>query len=129
MAKIIRYCKANEEHSGDNVFDVCRPSVLGNPYTHIKDRETKALIKVKTREDAINLYKKYFNSMMTSTDKEAKVFQQAFYKIVEAYKKYDIVYVGCFCKKNESCHADFIVDEVIKSVVKENIKNMLQNNK
>ena len=126
MCKIIRYCKTSEQHCGENVFDVCRPSVLGNPYTHIKDRETKALIKVKSREEAIRLYKEYFKKMMLSDDKSAKPFQDAFYRIVNAYKNFDEVYVGCFCALNEECHADFIINEVIKYVVKENIKQKLK---
>ena len=119
MGKIVRYCKLTEDHVGENVFDVSRAGILGNPYTHIKDRSTKALVKVKTRDDAIELYKAYFKKMMESKDKEAKPFQREFRKIVDAYKTYDIVYVGCYCHLNESCHADFIIDQVIKTAVRE----------
>jgi hypothetical protein len=119
MGKIIRYCKLTEDHVGENVFDVSRAGILGNPYTHIKDRSTKALVKVKTRDDAIELYKVYFKKMMESKDKEAKPFQREFRRIVDAYKAYDTVYVGCYCHLNESCHADFIIDQVIKTAVRE----------
>lgn len=119
MGKIIRYCKLTEDHVGENVFDVSRAGILGNPYTHIKDRSTKALVKVKTRDDAIELYKVYFKKMMESKDKEAKPFQREFRRIVDAYKVYDTVYVGCYCHLNESCHADFIIDQVIKTAVRE----------
>ena len=119
MGKIIRYCKLTEDHVGENVFDVSRAGILGNPYTHIKDRTTKALVKVKTRDDAIELYKVYFKKMMESKDKEAKPFQREFRRIVDAYKTYDTVYVGCYCHLNESCHADFIIDQVIKTAVRE----------
>lgn len=119
MGKIIRYCKLTEDHVGENVFDVSRAGILGNPYTHIKDRTTKALVKVKTRDDAIELYKVYFKKMMESKDKEAKPFQREFRRIVDAYKVYDTVYVGCYCHLNESCHADFIIDQVIKTAVRE----------
>ena len=64
MAKLIRYCVMEEEHSGENVFIVHRPFVFGNPYTHIKNRETKALIKVSSREEAIKLYEPYFEKML-----------------------------------------------------------------
>lgn len=119
MGKIIRYCKLTEDHVGENVFDVSRAGVLGNPYTHIKNRDTKALIKVKTREQAIELYKEYFKQMMTSKDSGARPFQKAFRKIVDAYKTYDVVYIGCYCHLNESCHGDFIIDQVIKTAVRE----------
>ena len=75
MGKIIRYCKLTEDHVGDNAFDVSRTNILGNPYTHIKERQTKAQVKVKTREDAIEYYKEYFRRMMASKDKEAIPFQ------------------------------------------------------
>lgn len=119
MGKIIRYCKLTEDHVGDNAFDVSRAGILGNPYTHIKDRTTKALIKVKTREEAIEMYKIYFKKMMESTDKAAAPFQREFRKIVDAYKTYDTVYVGCYCHLDESCHGDFIIDQVIKTAVRE----------
>jgi hypothetical protein len=119
MGKIIRYCKLTEDHVGDNAFDVSRTGVLGNPYTHIKDRDTKATVKVKTREEAIELYKAYFNRMMESRDSRAKPFQREFRRIVDAYKKYDVVYIGCYCHLNESCHGDFIIDQVIKTAVRE----------
>ena len=127
MGKIIRYCKLTEDHVGDNAFDVSRAGILGNPYTHIKTRETKAQIKVKTREDAIELYKIYFKNMMSSKDPKAEPFQRAFRRIVEAYKKYDVVYIGCYCHLNETCHGDFIIDQVIKTAVRECILERAKN--
>lgn len=119
MGKIIRYCKLTEDHVGDNAFDVSRAGVLGNPYTHIKDRDTKATVKVKTREEAIELYKAYFKNMVESDDPRSKPFQREFRKIVDAYKKYDVVYIGCYCHLNESCHGDFIIEQVIRTAVRE----------
>lgn len=121
MGKIIRYCKLEEDHVGDDSFDVSRCGILGNPYTHIKDRDTKALIKVKTRDMAIEMYKEYFKNMMASKDKEAIPFQREFRKIVDAYKNYPVVYIGCYCHLNESCHGDFIIEQVIKTAVRETI--------
>lgn len=119
MGKIIRYCKLTEDHVGDNAFDVSRAGILGNPYTHIKDRNTKATVKVKTRDQAIELYKEYFKTMMESQDPRSKPFQREFRKIVDAYKKYDVVYIGCYCHLNESCHGDFIIEQVIRTAVRE----------
>lgn len=127
MGKIIRYCKLIEDHVGDNAFDVSRAGVLGNPYTHIKNRDTKATVKVKTRDEAIELYKVYFKNMMASQDRRAKPFQDMFRKIVDAYKTYDTVYVGCYCHLNESCHADFIIDQVIRTAVRESILERAKN--
>ena len=123
MGRLIRYCKLTEEHVGDNCFDVSRCGILGNPYTHIKDRSTKAQIKVKSREIAIDMYKAYFNAMMESDDKSAKPFQNEFNRIMEAYKKYPEVYIGCFCHTDEPCHGDFIIEEVVRRSVLDLIKN------
>ena len=76
MAKIIRYCKLDEEHYGDNVFDVSRPNIFGNPYTHIRNRETKAQIKVKTRDEAIELYGHYFDNMLKDNTEVGERFRE-----------------------------------------------------
>ena len=123
MSKLIRYCKLVEDHIGPNSFDVSRCGILGNPYTHIKERNTKATVKVKTRDDAIECYKEYFRNMMSSTDIKAKPFQKAFMDIVEAYQNYDEVYIGCYCRLDEACHGDFLIEEVMKYAVKESLKN------
>lgn len=120
MAKFIRYCKTQEQHYGDNVFDVSRPNILGNPYTHIKDRETKALVKVKTRDEAIELYSPYFDKMY-ETD---VVFKDEVDKLYDAFKKYDIIYIGCYCKPNESCHADIIIHKINQRSFKETIQKL-----
>lgn len=117
MSKIVRYCKLKEEHSGPNAFDVSRPNVMGNPYTHIKDRQTKALVKVKSRDEAIDLYAPYFD-MMVEKD---PLFKATFDRMYEAYKTYDIVYIGCFCNLNERCHADIIIKKIIQRSMKEKL--------
>ena len=119
MGKIIRYCKLTEDHIGDNSFDVSRAGVLRNPYTYIKNRDTKAMVKVKTREEAIELYKEYFKLMMESKEPGARPFQREFKKIVDAYKKYDVVYIGCYCHLNESCHGDYIIEQAIRTAVRD----------
>ena len=66
MAKIIRYCVLEEDHYGKNVFKIHRPSIFGNPYTHIKNKKTKALVTVDSREEAIELYDPYFDAIIDS---------------------------------------------------------------
>ena len=53
-----------EEHDGPNAFKVHRGYALGNPYTHIKDKKTKAQVIVSTREEAIDRYKRYFEESL-----------------------------------------------------------------
>ena len=66
MAEIIRYCLTSEEHDGENVFKVCRPEIMGNPFTFLPKSKTKNknLVKVKTRDEAIDLYEPYFDAMI-----------------------------------------------------------------
>lgn len=120
MAKFIRYCKTQEQHYGDNVFDVSRPNILGNPYTHIKDRETKALVKVKTRDEAIELYSPYFDKMYETDE----VFKEEVDNLYDAFKKYDVIYIGCYCKPSESCHADIIIQKINQRSFKETIQKL-----
>lgn len=120
MAKIIRYCIKDGERFGNNVFVVCRPSIFGNPYTHIRNKETKALFKVKTRDIAIDLYDKYFDQMLV----ESEEFRQAWDNLYNAYKTYDEIFLGCFCELNERCHADIIANKLKKRSVKEMLSNL-----
>lgn len=121
MSKIIRYCKLTEEHYGDNVFDVSRPNIFGNPYTHIKSKETKAQVKVATREEAISLYDPYFDAMLKSEDDVGDLFRAEWDRMYEAYKKYDEIYIGCYCKLNEDCHGDIIRKKLIQRSMKEKL--------
>lgn len=122
MAKFIRYCKTQEQHYGENVFDVSRPNILGNPYTHIKDRETKALVKVRNRDEAIDLYSPYFDKMY-ETDEIYKAEVDALYN---AFKTFDEVYIGCYCKKEERCHSDVIIQKINQRFMKETLDNILK---
>ena len=125
MAKVIRYCKLNEEHYGDNVFDVARPSIFGNPYTHIKNKETKAQVKVATREEAISLYGPYFEAMLKDESEVGDLFREEWDRMYEAYKKYDTIYIGCYCKLDEDCHGDIIRKKLIQRSMKEKMKEIL----
>ncbi len=122
MGKITRYCVLKEEHIGENAFRVHRGFILGNPYTHIKNKETKALIKVKTREEAIERYKRYFDASLKLNPE----FKEEFEKMVDACMKYDEVWIGCYCDINEPCHGDFIVDKLKQECRKRMIKKLLR---
>lgn len=124
MSKVIRYCKLNEEHYGDNVFDVSRPNIFGNPYTHIKNKETKAQVKVATREEAIRLYDPYFDKMLESEDEVGDLFRAEWDRMYDAYKKYDEIYIGCYCKLDEDCHGDIIRKKLIQRSMKEKLDNI-----
>ena len=60
---IRRFNVMDEEYFGDNVYLIHRPFILSNPYTHIKDKQTKAMFVVSSREEAIERYSHYFDVM------------------------------------------------------------------
>lgn len=124
MSKIIRYCKLNEEHSGDNVFDVSRPNIFGNPFTHIKNKSTLAQIVVKTREKAVELYDKYFDKMMTDESEVGDKFREEFDRMYNACLENDIVYIGCYCKEDETCHGDIIRKKLMQRILKDKLKKL-----
>ena len=119
MSGIHVYNITNEERYGDNVFYCGRGSVLGNPYTHISDKSTKALYVVKTREEAIEKYSHYFDIMCDSNLRFKKVVDE----IYEKYKNGEDVFLGCYCHPRV-CHCDIIVEKLRKRLIKEKV-NML----
>ena len=94
---------------------------MGNPYTHIKNRQTKALVVVKNREEAISLYGTYFDMMMESDDESGKKFREEFDKIYAAYKKFGEIFLGCYCHTDETCHCDVIRDKLLQRSMKEKL--------
>lgn len=121
---IIVYNKKTDNYEGENVFYVGRGSIYGNPYTHIKDKETKAEIIVKTREKAIDLYKEYFVKMYNDN----LWFKEEVDKIYELYKSGTDIYLGCYCVPL-SCHAEFIKEFLISKLMKEKVTDILKNRK
>lgn len=84
----------NEEY---DVY-IGRGSKWGNPYTHIKNKETKAEFIVSSRKEAIEKYKEYIinNEELLNSLEELKDKR-----------------LGCFCKP-KSCHGDVLVDLIDK---------------
>ena len=109
------YNRRIETHN-KNDFYIGRGSVLGNPYSHIKDRKTKAIYEAKDRDDAIDKYSYYFDLMYGSN----KAFTQAIDEIYEVYKSGDDVFLGCFCKPLR-CHGDVIKEKLEKRLLKERL--------
>lgn len=117
MCRYIRYCVNDNKISGDNVFDVSRASILGNPFTHIKTKKTKAIYVVGSRDEAIDLYGGYFDMMY----KKNTAFKNAVDKIYDASKNNDVVYIGCYCRDNERCHGDIIIDKLTSMAIRDAI--------
>ena len=126
MAKITRYCKLKEEHSGPNAFDISRPNIFGNPYTHIKNRQTKAMVKVKNRDEAIDLYDPYFDNMLKDETEVGQRFREEWDRMYEAYKTYDEIFIGCYCHTDERCHGDIIIKKLVQRSMKEKLNKIRQ---
>ena len=122
MVMIYIYNRRTETHN-KNDFYIGRGSILGNPYSHIKDRKTKAIYEAKDRDDAIDKYSHYFDLMYGSN----KAFTQAIDEIFEVYKSGDDVFLGCFCKPLR-CHGDVIKEKLEKRLIKEKIQKLKNEN-
>lgn len=112
----------DEEYFGDNVYLIHRPYVLANPYTHIKDKQTKALYVVSTREEAIEKYADYFDLMYGNNIK----FTQEIDEIYEKYRRGEDILLGCYCAPL-SCHGDIIIKKLQSRLIKEKIKEAKKN--
>jgi Domain of unknown function (DUF4326) len=79
-----------------NYVYIGRGSKWGNPFTHLDLKTTGALYQVKTREEAIQMYKKWF-------------YQQ--YDLIKAIQDGELKdkKLGCFCKPKD-CHGDFLAE-------------------
>lgn len=115
---IERYCLTNETHDGPNDYKICRPSILGNPYSHLPEDKCMAIYRCKNRDEAIDNYSKYFDIMYGSNLK----FTNAIDEIYEKYKNGVDVYLGCFCPKSMRCHGDIIIEKLQKRLIKERIR-------
>ena len=111
------YNKTKETHEGPNNYYIGRPSILGNPYTHIKEKGTLARYIVKDRDTSIDMYSEYFDTMYGSDIEFTKLIDE----IYDKYKSGIDVYLECYCKPLR-CHGDIIVEKLQRRLVKEKLK-------
>ena len=50
--------------------------------------------------------------------------KEEFERMVDACMEYDEVWIGCYCKLNESCHGDFIIKRLRQECMKRLLKNI-----
>lgn len=75
-----------------------RPSKWGNPFTHIKDKHTKAEFIVDTREEAIERYREW-------------ILNQP--ELLSSLNELDGKTLGCWCKPKD-CHGDVLIELLTK---------------
>ena len=103
----------------ENNYPIYRPSILGNPYTHLPVKDTKAMFQCKTREEAIEKYDKYFDIMYGNNIEFTKIIDEMY----EKYKNGEDIYLECFCGKGKNgekkCHGEVIEEKLQKRLIKE----------
>lgn len=72
-----------------------RPGILGNPYTHIVGRRTRAQFVVASLDEAISKWVEYA--------KERMIRDEAFRKALLDCENRT---VGCWCRPRHACHGD-----------------------
>ena len=97
-------------------------SILGNPYTHLPVKDTKAMFQCKTKEEAIEKYDKYFDIMYGNNIEFTKIIDEMY----EKYKNGEDIYLECFCGKGKNgekkCHGEVIEEKLQKRLIKEKYK-------
>ena len=115
------YNSHNEDFtSKENNFYIGRSkdgNPLGNPFTHNGVRTSIAKLSLKTREEAIEAYEKYFDKMYGVDEELTKAFDE----IYKHYKNGEDVYLQCFCKPL-ACHGDVIADRLQRKLIKEKLE-------
>jgi hypothetical protein len=91
---------------------------LGNPFTHNGKRSSLAKFSLKTREEAIEAYRRYFKIAYGKPGYEdlTKVFDE----IYSHYKNNEDIYLGCWCYPLP-CHTQVIAEELQKKLIREMI--------
>jgi hypothetical protein len=114
---VIVYNVLDEDRFGDNVYLIHRPYILSNPYTHIKNKQTKAMFVVPSKDEAIARYSHYYDVMYGKNIEFTKTIDE----IYDKYKRGEEIYLGCYCAP-EPCHGDIIASKLQARMIKEKIQ-------
>ena len=113
---IIVYNVLDEDKFGNNVYLIHRPYILSNPYTHIKDKQTKAMFVVPTKEEAIERYSHYYDVMYGKNIEFTKIIDEIYAK----YRRGEDIYLGCYCAP-KPCHGNIIARKLQARMIKEKV--------
>ena len=115
---IVVYNHNTESHDAEkNNYNIMRPSILSNPYTHLDVGKTRALYQCKTREESIEKYSDYFDVMYEGNIEFKAIVDEIYSK----YKKGETIYLECCCKPLP-CHGDIIAKKLQKMLIREKLK-------
>lgn len=128
MGKIVIYNTNTDDFTSQpNNFYIGRSRTwnpLGNPFTHNGVRTNLAKLSLKTREDAIEAYARYFDEMY-GKDPD---FTKAFDEIYERYKAGEDIYLQCFCKPLP-CHGDVIAERLQRRLIRDRMQEAKERRK
>ena len=62
--------------------------------------------------------------MLLDESEFGDLFRQEWDRMYDAYKKYDTIYIGCYCSLDERCHGDIIKKKLIQRSMKEKIERL-----
>lgn len=85
-------------------YYIGRGSVLGNPFTHLRNGTTKATYVVDTRDEAIASYEQYIRDALSRND---SAFLNALNEIILIEQRYGKVNLVCYCAPLP-CHGNII---------------------
>lgn len=94
----------------DNDVYIGRPSLLGNPYSHLGYSKHDT-IKVATREEAVRLYESWLKKQWDEYTPAAETMDD----MIDDYMKSGIMHLVCWCAPL-ACHGDIIkrmMEEII----------------
>ncbi len=99
----IKVCN-NHYHKENPEKDIyiARPSLLGNPWSHL-DSNFEGAKKTKTRKEAVDNYIQYFIQQY----KNNKEFKEIIDDLVTLHKNNEDINLICYCAPN-MCHGDVI---------------------
>lgn len=110
--------KVEDHTEHPNNVPIYRGTLFGNPYTFNGKRSNLAKLSFKTRKEAIDAYKVYFDAML-ETDEQ---FRHAFDILYEKYKNGEDIYLQCFCAP-EPCHGEIIKNALQKRLITEKMRS------
>lgn len=120
-----------EDRSNEKNYYYCggsaRTNPLANPFTFNGKSNSRVKLSFKTREQAVNAYEEYFDSVYGKRGYED--ITRAFDNIYKHYKLGEDIYLACTCAPN-MCHCDIIAKKLQAKLVKEKLaerKAMLKN--
>ena len=98
--------------SGERGVYIGRPSNLGNPFSHVPS--TVAEFRVRTREEAIGMYRGWLEKQLEDTD---GIVAKTFNGLVQFYRDFGELTLVCWCKPLP-CHGD-----VLKEMIEERCRD------